>query len=271
MINQYNLTIISACKNVNEHLDENFHHICEFKKHFKNVNLIIAENDSYDNTFESLKKQISKYKIGELYNFNGLDAQISERTHRLSFLLNFLLKKVPQNTDYVVNIDFDGLLKNFNVNSLLSCFEYDPNTWDMMGANCNNRYYDVWTLRYKDLEYDCWDLIHHLNQANQNDNSLIKEYVGKKQIYIDPNEKLIPVNSCFGGLGIYKYKSISNINYSATIDTCECKNFNVTGNCLSYRCQHVGFHFDMISKNKSKLFINPRLLVNCQTEHLMIT
>jgi hypothetical protein len=38
--------------------------------------------------------------------------------------------------------------------------------------------------------------------------------------------------------------------------------------CRPDACEHVNLNYEAIDKNKAKIFINPRLIVNCQREHL---
>ena len=117
----------------------------EFKKLFKSVKFFAAENDSIDDTYELAKKYSSKVE-GEVFNFQNLNSKYKYRTHRLAFLRNFLLEKA-RNYDYIIVVDGDSILKNFDSDGLKNCFEYDVNSWDAFGANCDNKYYDVWTLR----------------------------------------------------------------------------------------------------------------------------
>ena len=63
---------------------------------------------------------------------------------------------------------------------------------------------------------------------------------------------LFHVDSAYGGLAIYKWKSMKDIYYSYVLNNdgrVQCKN------------EHVGFHKAMIEKGYNKIFINPSMQV----------
>lgn len=264
--NEFNVAVISCIRNCSNHLEESFFHIKEFQSLFKSVAFFGAENDSIDNSFEIAKKYSSSLN-GEIFKFKDLSSLYKIRTHRLAFLRNFLLNK-SRVYDYVIVIDMDSIMKNFDINGLKSCFEYDLNSWDGLGANCNNKYYDIWTLRNDSLNYDCWDRVNHEVQNGRLRQFSIKDHVSKHQIKINPSSELIPVKSCFGGMMIYKTSSLINCNYSGVPKKCESSKIKWNTLCISEICEHVNLNYEAIEKNKAKFFINSNLIVNCQLEHL---
>jgi hypothetical protein len=263
---KYNVAVLSCIRNCEIHLEESFHYISEFKKLFKSVHFFAAENDSKDNSFEIAKKY-SKNLDGEIYQFNGLKNQFKYKTHLLAYLRNFLLQKA-QGFDYIIVLDVDSILHNFDIEGLKSCFDYDINSWDAFGANCNDRYYDVWTLRDNKLNYDCWDRVHHDRQNGWIDITSIRNHIANFQVKINSSSKIIPVKSCFGGMMIYKASSILNCEYSGVFKKCESLKYKNNTVCRPDVCEHVNLNYEAIEKNKAKIFINPRLIVNCQIEHL---
>ena len=265
-MNKYNIAVLSCIRDLEPHIEESLYHITEFKNLFKSVKFLAAENDSIDNTYELAKKYSSKVN-GEIFKFDKLNLKYKYRTHRLAFLRNFLLDKVLD-SDYVIVIDSDSVMKDFDLNGLKSCFEYDVNSWDAFGANCNDKYYDIWTLRDNKLNYDCWDRICHEVQNGRIQGFSIKEHISKYQIKIDPTSKIIPVNSCLGGMMIYKTSSLINCRYDGVLKKCESPLHNKSGICNIENCEHVNLNFEAIKYNKAKIFINPALIVNCQKEHL---
>lgn len=262
----FKIKIISCVKNCAPHIEESIIQIKEFQNLFKKVEFFAVENDSVDNSLELLKKY-SKNIRSEIFNFKDLDKKYPLRTYRLAFLQNILLEKC-RDSDYIFVIDFDSILKNFDINGLLNTFERDLNSWDIITANCNDRYYDIWALRTEKFNYDCWDLINHKRQEGIIDDILIPMYIAANQIKIPKVNKLIPVQSAFGGFGIYKTKSVENCNYDGSLKECECQHLTKNKNCSREVCQHVTFHKQAIRKNNAKIFINTDLVVNCQREHL---
>ena len=265
-MDKYNIAVLSCIRDLEPHIEESLYHITEFKKLFKTVKFFAAENDSVDNTYELAKKYSSTIE-GEIFKFDNLNSKYKYRTHRLAFLRNFLLEKA-RSYDYIIVADLDSIFYKFDIQGLKSCFDYDFNSWDAFGSNCNNKYYDVWTLRYDKLNYDCWDRIYHEVQNGRLQPFSVKDHVSKHQIKIEASSKLIPVKSCFGGLMIYKTSSLVNCKYSGIPKRCESPLHNKTGICNPEVCCHVNLNFEAVEKNKAKIFINPRLIVNCQTEHL---
>lgn len=265
-MNKYNIAVLSCIRDLEPHIEESLYHVAEFKKLFKSVKFLAAENDSIDNTYELAKKYSSKINA-EIFKFDKLNTKYKYRTHRLAFLRNFLLDKV-RDSDYVIVMDSDSVMKDFNLNGLKSCFEYDVNSWDAFGANCNDKYYDVWTLRDNKLNYDCWDRVYHEVQNGRIHAFSVKEHVSKYQIKINPTSKIIPVNSCFGGMMIYKTSSLINCRYDGVLKKCESLLHNKLGICNPEVCCHVNLNIEAIKYNKAKIFINPALIVNCQKEHL---
>ena len=262
----YTVAVLSCIKNSESHVEESMHYICEFKNLFKEVKFFAAENDSIDKTYE-LAVKYSKNINGEVYKFDGLKNKFNKRTHLLSYLRNFLKEKA-NNYDYTIVIDTDSILHNFNIEGLKSCFEHDINSWDAFGANCNNKYYDIWPLRNNELNYDCWDRVYHEVQNGRIQAFSVKDHISKYQKKIELTSKLIPAYSCFGGMMIYKTSSIINCKYSGVPKKCESPLNNKFGICNPEVSEHVNLNLEAISKNKAKIFINPRLIVNCQTEHL---
>jgi hypothetical protein len=248
-------------------VEENFERIKDFQAHFSSVFVLTAENNSRDNTFESITKY-SKGLDHTCFKIDDLDQRFPLRTERLAYLHNFLISQI-KDVDYIITFDSDGLLTNFNIESLLSCFEYDWNQWDMMGANSTESYYDVWALRNHEIDFDCWDMVYHQTQMGMNRSHAIDRFVSKFQKPIGIFSDLIPVDSCFGGLAVYKYQSIKGCYRNGIRQTCDCKKHKVKGQCLKEVCEHVSFHREMKKKNNAKLFINPQMIVNCQTEHII--
>lgn len=263
----FKIKIISCVRNCSQYIEESLSQIKEFQSLFTSVEFFAAENDSIDGSLELLKKHSSNIK-NQIYSFENLDLKYPLRTHRLAYLQNILLERC-RDADYIFVIDFDSILKNFDINGLINCFERDLNSWDILTANCNDRYYDIWTLRTKKINYDCWDLINHKRQEGILNEILIPMYVGANQIKISPINQLIPVRSAFGGFGIYKTKSVKNCFYDGRPQKCECGYSIENKKCLKEICHHVPFHDMAINLNSAKIFINTDLIVNCQSEHLV--
>ena len=238
-----NVIITGVCQNISKYIHNTIHKIVYLSIYFKSLKIIIYENDSTDNTLEELKKYQSKFN-----NINNIEMIIiSEKningklTERVSYARNYILKYIESNKfnpDYLISMDMDDILLNFKCNSILYPFFEDIN-WSMFGAN-SDIYYDMWALRtLNNPDKDFW-----IGKKKDNKYIISKSDILKEYFIIDKDSQPIKVNSCFNGIGIYKYNDIKNCKYDG-----------------NNTCEHVNFHQEMIEKNKANLYIYPKLIV----------
>lgn len=241
-----NIIITGVCQNISEYIFNTIHKFLYLSIYFKNIKIIIYENDSTDNTLLELKKYESS--INNNNHINNIEIIILSQnnikgklTQRVSHARNYILKYIEVkkfNPDYVISIDMDDILIDFKCNSILYPF-FEKINWSMFGAN-SNIYYDMWALRtLKNPNKDFW-----VGKKKDNKYIMSKSDILKEYFIIDKDSNPIKVNSCFNGIGIYKYKDIQNCRY----------NGNNT-------CEHVSFHQEMIKKHKANLYIYPKLIV----------
>jgi hypothetical protein len=200
-------------------------------KNLKLLKIIIFENDSSDNTLQKLKK----WKNNDLIILSEKDVNIKERIKIISYGRNKLLEFIKNNNynpNYLIMIDTDDVLIKFNP-MILDNIPKIKKKWAMLGGN-SNVYYDLFALRMGKKYNDNLD---YLNYS-------IKDRLKKFYFKIPILSKLIEVESCFNGIGIYKYKFIKNLNYDGNKKLCE----------------HV-FLNRMIINNGGKIFIYPKLIM----------
>ena len=91
-------------------------------------------------------------------------------------------------------------------------------------------------------------MINHSTKLGFNRGLSTLIHVGNFQKVIPINEKLIKVDSAFGGMGIYKMSIVKNCVYNGFTESCSCKeylnkeNHFKMGKCLATTCEHVSFH-----------------------------
>ena len=239
--------------------------------------IVIAENGSTDGTKAVLES--FRRTDPDRHRILTLDAEanaIPARTMRLALVRNKLLEYVHTHYstyEYILMIDLDGILDDFEVGSIQKALQ-TPGPWDALFANTAGKYYDIWALRSKELNvmFDCWDFVRHMQIQVRVPAEFAKEIAVKQyQNKIAKDRTLIPVESAFGGLGLYRLAKTVGCVYKGQTDTCSCtdliKNI-IPGSCFPYTCEHISFHKDMINKHGAKLFILPSLLVKSQDEHL---
>jgi len=222
---------------------------------------------------------LKKIKI-TLISEKNIKSTIKIRTEIIGHGRNKLVQYVrsQEKYDYMIMVDLDGVLKNPILNSIKKAFSFDPKKWDVLVGNCLDRYYDIWALRInqrqwtpihnkiwdKCLDYDCWDMIIHRKQEGRDERLLhIKRY----QKNIPTNFPLIAIESGFNGIGIYKINCIKDCNYGGTTNHCTCRKYNVRGSCIIPTPEHIQFHKEIREKNRGRIFICPRLIVNDHKEH----
>lgn len=274
-MNTYRCVIIGCAKNVGAHLPSTLATIDAIRALWLNAAVVIAENGSTDNT----KSLLAAYAAKPETHILTLDAEanpIASRTERLALIRNRLMDFVHQTYptfDYILSVDLDGILDGFKSSGLESVFKFPVTTWDAVFANVRGQYYDIWALRQAELglTYDCWDMVRHLQMEVGLSRMAAKlACVTQFQKFITATpRRLIPVESAFGGMGLYRLAATRDCRYVGIMADCTCRDVVAFSTpCTIETCEHVAFHRDMIEKHGAKLFICSTLIVKTQQEHL---
>ena len=271
--------IIGCAKNVASQLPKTLEKIEAIRALWLEAAVVIAENGSTDGT----KRLLDDYKAKPHTHILTLDTSanaIPSRTQRLALIRNTLLDFIHATYptyDYILMADMDGVLDTFHPESLALAFKPSMPAWDALFANVRGSYYDVWALRSKflEFEYDCWDMVRHsMVQFGMSRADARQGFVLNKQITIPIHPRtLLPVESAFGGLGLYRLSKTRDCRYVGLTQECSCKSVldfgtTTTNPCAPETCEHVAFHRDMVSKHGARMFIHSQLLVKTQQEHL---
>ena len=237
-------TIVGTAKNIEKYLPSTIKKLEMIANLFFQHQIIIYENDSTDKTLSILKAWKSsredKYdiKIISETNIKG------RRTHVLSYARNLLLKEaLKYEYEYLIVVDLDDVITDLDENGILSSFELnDKVDWAGIGGN-QNIYYDIWALRTKDdwLKFDWMECFTKSKDYNHCCISRHRE--------IHPDNEMIEVDSCFGGIMIYKTKYIQDSRYYG-------------GERNKEVCEHVNFNNGIRMKNNGRLFINPKMITS---------
>jgi hypothetical protein len=262
----YKVVLCGCTKNSASYLTSHLYKLVQIKDLFSSFEVVLYENDSYDMTVQILDTYQQIYPFVHYISETGIDKKYRHRPERIAHGRNKILHHIQTNFpdyDFMMMMDLDGVVDNFEIDQFKHIFEHDVNTWDVLTANCNNRYYDIWALRIEEttwnnelhgkvwprcIDYDCWERI--LKTMDK------KSYLADNQVWIPQDTPLIPVDSAFGGFGIYKMSHIKDCTYSAHL------NGNVS-------CEHVEFHKQIREKHNARIFICPSFCIQCQTEHLV--
>ena len=263
------IVMCGCTKNSAKYIYRNLENMYNLKDLCKEFHIVLYENDSSDGTKEELKRFQEAYANVHII-FDTLHGKISipetvtkpysgfvRKALNLAYARNALLEYVElrfSDFDYMLMVDLDSVVQDFRTSLIKDVIEKHKNdSWDVLTANSDRKYYDIWALRIhpniwdaelhgtlwkNPIDYDCWMM---------NDK---KQSVRGNQVCISHTLPLIPVSSAFGGLGIYKISSIKGCTYSAEYEG-------------SLTCEHVYFH-DKIIKKGCKVFICPSLIVRSQ-------
>jgi hypothetical protein len=212
---------------------------------FKDYFIIFVESDSIDNSNDLIKKYLQD-KRGVLINKSLKD--IKNRVSRLAISRNEYLKYIKENKK-LINFDFLIVLDCGGVNNNLSSKKLEKaisNNSEFIGIfpNQNIFYYDIWTLRIKNvIDYDCFEELFKVYKNNE-DNIKQKffQLIGKFMFinFFIKTEK-IKVISAYGGMAIYKLNKVIDFSY----DSNNGKN-----------CEHVEFNKKIYNKYGECLIID---------------
>lgn len=216
---------------------------------FRDYHVLIGESDSTDETPELLRNWSTYNTKIEVRTYENLQSSISNRIHRLAYCRNDLLdaareKGLLKKAKYLLVIDIDVIANHiFSVENFLSNFKYDTRDWAVMTASQTEAYYDIWALRTRVVDYDCWAIISRFRSAHRKLAHKFFIEVHTKPIPYD--HPLIEVRSAFGGFGVYQTRYL---------DGCRYEGFD---SLSKEKCEHLSLH-QCVILNGGRIFINPK-------------
>ena len=222
--------------------------LCSF---FEDSHVVVVENDSVDGTPQVLHdwaEENSRVMVDSFIHHSR--RRLSSDYHRIShmaYLRNRLLDDIRQlpAPDVVVMMDVD--IYDFDVEGVMDGICHAPADWGALLANGrhmlpNGKYvrsqYDQYALMACDEEMI--DTLHALPQR------------GRKMDRQVQSCDYYPVRSAFGGMAVYRYDVIHNLQYTTVL----------AGNRQQDAfCEHVPFHLAIINSGY-KNYICRRMVVN---------
>ena len=239
----------SAIRNCEKYLNSVCSNILNLASQFKEYKIIFIESDSSDRTLEGLKYFQSLNSNIEITSLGNLEQQFPIRTDRISIARNKYLDIVEskyQDYDLLCLFDSDDISSDpIDPQSLLSNLNYD--NWDMMCANQENKYYDLWALRHPIwMPFDLIKQLRHKPSFMSYDTAN-QIFSLSRQIVIPRNHSPIKVDSAFGGMALVKISSIKGARHSSRDEDGE-----------EY-CEWVPF-CKALNKGNAKIYINPAFI-----------
>ena len=248
----HSIIIAGVVKNCAKYLPKLFERIEGISERFEKSSCLFVENDSKDATRQLLGDWLEKGKRGTLIVYDRLDAAIPQGTARIAFARNRLLDHIEGDAllsqyDYLLSIDMDEVNHELFPEAIASCFEHPTDSWDALFANQSEIYYDIWALRHAWWSPDdCWNNVQR-RPAFIPRQQASRYSVHGRMLCISPHMGLIPVDSAFGGAGIYRLEKIRGCRYRGMTKSKKAV------------CEHVYFH-EQLRKKGAKLFINAQMM-----------
>jgi len=257
---------IGGCaKNCSKYIDKVFANIKQLETVFDEIHVIVAYDESKDNTLELLevqKKLFNKFNL--IINTKPLT---NIRTENISNARNLVLNKIKEyytpEWKYFIMIDCDDVCEfPMDLNVLKkNLTRYD---WDSLSFN-REYYYDTWALSYDPYIFSCWNWP-NANQVVETMTNTLQTKLSKLK-----SDELFLCYSAFNGFGIYRTSKFLNCVYDwktpvnlITKEQLEA-NIKAVGTNPFIRpnnddCEHRSFHLQAITKNKAKIMISPEYL-----------
>jgi hypothetical protein len=253
--------IAGAARNCATGLPSTLARLERLQASFNPVKFVIVTNDSTDGTDAILRDWARAQPDAHIVSLDGLANIVRSRTARLAIARSAYLSVFEEDLrkgrkhDLLVVADLDGLNAGLVEEPEFStAIESAPANWAGIFANSRGIYYDIWALRHPTWSPDdCWQQVRkskrRLFGRKAAKAAAIKEYIHKRQIVVDPSLPPIPVESAFGGFGIYRAEAVRGATYVG---------LDPSGGEL---CEHVAFN-EAIRGAGGSLYIIPSLLTD---------
>jgi hypothetical protein len=212
-----NIIICGCVKNCSEYLDDVFKNIEMMKEQFNIIEIVLAYDNSDDNTLFKLFDLVQKHKIKILLNDKPVlkDEPIKNvRVINICNARNRIMDYIDNSykdtkIDYFIMMDFDEVCsKPINMDTFKKALEI-KDKWDCITFN-NKRYYDYWALSFDNYVYSCWHTTNPLKMIEYMRDALEEKF--------NNVEQYIECDSAFNGFGIYNYEKFKKYRYDTIMD-----------------------------------------------------
>lgn len=259
------IIICSIVRDAEKGLRKNLPVIEHLVSRFSDWKIVIYENDSVDHT-KFLLHEWQKFAPDKIHIISEdtksphptpktVDTNVNpffsrKRILKMAALRNKYLDYIERHgwsPEYLMVVDLDvAQLKLDGIIDSLS----RPEDWDAITAygyslspRLSRRYHDTYAL--------CEEGKETIPKTERMIRSLADTYAIKCK-----NEStLIPVDSAFGGLAIYRYGAIKGLRYTVE---------NNHDNRVEVHCEHFSFNRQMAHRGHDRIFINPNMSLKYQ-------
>jgi len=253
------VSICSIVRDCGRNLEQNLPRVEKLRSLFNKSEVVIFENDSKDNTKKILinwqnrsddiyiymetysEETIPSKELNQgnkYFSISRIEKMAKYRNKYMDFLNSHNI-----NRDFVIVIDLD--IANFSIDGIVHSFGIHEQ-WDCITANGRSI-----SSKFKMQYHDSYALIEFgkINEV-QTENSIFSNR--SRFDFLKPGLPLIPVDSAYGGLAIYKWNSIAGIAYEYVENN---------DDQVRSKSEHVALHKMMKENGFMRIYINPSMLV----------
>jgi glycosyltransferase involved in cell wall biosynthesis len=278
------VSIVGLGLNVADRLPNVLSQIESLASSFKYTQFVYVNGKSTDDSEEIFRKWQSSPRLNSKLDYATITTPIGvpendntdlfrhkvlPREGRLAYSRNHgiaQLQSLPK-TDYIIVMDLD--IRGWDENGIATTFSHD--NWDVMcsrGVNLYGIYRDTYAVRSKTLhtnhhtagqdfyKYNLTveDMHANIAKLHESKQRIARfgqgSYVGDDLLDKKSGEAdLITVDSCFGGLAVYKANLFEQCEYLYREETFP----------HMLDCEHVHLHRCMKEKYKANIYINPKM------------
>lgn len=228
--------IAGLARNVEWILEHTMGRIERMGSLFGDYRVVIYENDSEDNTLDILHRWshanrrviIISERRHEPVNY---PIRCLRRAERMAYYRNQYRQLVEDrfaNFDAILVVDTD-LAEGWSYDGIAHSFGLSQ--WDFMGSY-GILYKRIGLQTNRMIHFDSW-AFRHVNDYRPLPNRAVNHMKWSR------GDALVPVGSCFGGLGVYRMPAFLAARYDGE------------------DAEHVGLHRGMVERGFDRLFLNP--------------
>ncbi|WP_298849520.1 hypothetical protein [uncultured Ruegeria sp.] len=257
------MNIVGVVRNGGSALIDTINRIENLSAQLHRYTVTIATNDNMDGTDRVLSDYAGRNRHVDIIQLDGLAAKLPDRLERITAARNAVLQKLEeQDGDHELTLvlDLGGPNACLDAQAVLTAAQRVAPLWEGVFANSKPAYYDIYALRCPGwCDEDIWQRIQSTRRPlfgrRKWRQSLLKSAVFDRQFHIPADTPLIPVDSAFGGAGLYKSRALRGLRYSCRDDK---------GQQI---CEHVMLHKHLRHRG-ARLFIDPALTTLAADDHL---
>lgn len=256
LLNQkINVYICGCVKNCAKYLTYVMNNVQLIASQFPRYEIVIAYDDSSDNSLDILNAYKSKLNLTILHNSNKSNFTTQNIAGARNSIMNYLKDKIY---DYFIMMDFDDVCsKQINLNVLKNTLKRDD--WDAVSFN-RPGYYDIWALSIDQYQNSCW----HYEGESIKRTEETRRYVINK-LKNTPIGTLVECQSAFNGFAIYRRGKFDGCEYKWNISDSNKYVEAPPDRTKQEDCEHRTFHMEATKKHGARIRISPEDIFNNDT------